>query len=289
MPELLMLQGLSGSGKSTYAKELVATGKGEWKRINKDLLRLMLDEGKWSRNREKSIISARNALASELLSNSYNVIIDDTNFAPIHEKVLREIAISHNADFHIKLIDTDLETCLERNRQRPQLEQVPERVILEMYKKYIPKPSWQSGSIDCIIVDIDGTVADFTGIRGAYDQEKCDQDKPVTPIIELVHRYKIGGSDSFKVVFMSGRHGTETIRRKTKIWLQNNFPGMEFELFMRKEGDNRSDCIVKLELFMENIANIYNPHFVVDDRPKVTRMFRHTLGLTVLQVNDIEF
>jgi len=52
--KVLILKGLPASGKSTYAKELVA--KGNWKRINKDDLRAMLDCSKWSKANEKFVL-----------------------------------------------------------------------------------------------------------------------------------------------------------------------------------------------------------------------------------------
>src|SRR5207245_9019847 len=50
--KLLLLKGLPASGKSTYAKELVLKG---WKRVNKDDLRAMIDNGKWSHSNEDII------------------------------------------------------------------------------------------------------------------------------------------------------------------------------------------------------------------------------------------
>ena len=56
---LLILRGIPCSGKSTYAKEIVRNGKGQWKRINRDDLRAMVDN-KWTPEKEKFIIEARN-------------------------------------------------------------------------------------------------------------------------------------------------------------------------------------------------------------------------------------
>lgn len=54
---------------------------------------------------------------------------------------------------------------------------------------------------------------------------------------------------------------------------------------MRTNNDNRSDEIVKRELYEKNIKNKYNVRFVVDDRPKVVRMWR-SLSLFVFDVNQ---
>ena len=47
------MRGLPGSGKSTYCKELQAKNPGKYKRVNRDLLREMLDCGVWSKENEK--------------------------------------------------------------------------------------------------------------------------------------------------------------------------------------------------------------------------------------------
>ncbi len=56
---------------------------------------------------------------------------------------------------------------------------------------------------------------------------------------------------------------------------------------MRKTGDKRDDTIVKKELF-DSFKNDYYVEYVIDDRPKVVRMWR-SLGLFTFQVNDKEF
>ena len=59
---------------------------------------------------------------------------------------------------------------------------------------------------------------------------------------------------------------------------------------MRPNQDQRSDVVVKEELFNSHVRGKYNPWLVIDDRPSVCRMWR-SLGLKVLQVGDphVEF
>jgi hypothetical protein len=57
---------------------------------------------------------------------------------------------------------------------------------------------------------------------------------------------------------------------------------------MRKEGDNRKDCIVKEEMFRAHMLPHYYTMLAVDDRDQVVRLWRD-LGLTVLQVADGNF
>ena len=85
-----MLKGLPSSGKSTFCREeLIPKG---WKRVNKDSLREMIDDSKWSKQNEKEIIEIRDLAIIHYLDNGYNVVVDDTNLAPIHKETLVEIA-----------------------------------------------------------------------------------------------------------------------------------------------------------------------------------------------------
>ena len=49
--KLIMTKGLPASGKSTWAKQYLDDNPGT-KRVNKDDLRAMLDNGKWSKRNE---------------------------------------------------------------------------------------------------------------------------------------------------------------------------------------------------------------------------------------------
>lgn len=84
MIKVLFLKGLPGSGKSTYAKKLIAENHNMYKRINKDELRAMLDDNKHSNDSEKFILQVRDAMILMALQNGKYVIIDDTNLAPKH-------------------------------------------------------------------------------------------------------------------------------------------------------------------------------------------------------------
>jgi hypothetical protein len=58
---------------------------------------------------------------------------------------------------------------------------------------------------------------------------------------------------------------------------------------MRKADDNRSDDIVKYELFMEHVAGKFNVKKIYDDRDQVCFMWRHLLKLKVFAVAEGNF
>jgi len=132
MNKVLILQGLPASGKTTYAKELVDKG---YKRVNKDDLRAMVDNGKYSRKNEKLILEMRDMLIDLSLINGYDVVVDDTNFEKKHFKQIALIADINEADLDVKIFKTPVEECIERDSKREN--PVGEEVIMNMFNRYI--------------------------------------------------------------------------------------------------------------------------------------------------------
>lgn len=277
--KLIMLKGLPASGKSTYAKKLVDDG---WVRINKDDLREMLNNGKWSSKNEKLILHARNVLITNAFNLGKNVVVDDTNFAPHHEATLKFITERMGAEFSIKFIDTPVEECIKRDLKRAN--SVGSEVILDMYNTYLkPAPKvveWNPDLPTAIICDIDGTLAHGINVtRKPYEWDKVDTDTLDPVIADLI------GNTKHKVILMSGRDGS--CWAKTVKWLAENHVNYDY-LFMRAEGDTRKDSIVKEELYIEHIEGKYNVEFVLDDRNQVVEMWRQ-LGLKCFQVAEGNF
>ena len=168
-----MLKGLPASGKSTYAKELVKQG---YKRVNKDDLRAMIDDGKWSEINEKNIRDMELHLVVEQLNKGKNVVVDSTNFA--YEDYWQHIAEKASAEFEVKFFDVPVQECIERDARRGD-KSVGKKVILGMYNKYLHKEpekvAYDGSLLDCYIFDIDGTLATM-GNRSPYDWSKVGVD-----------------------------------------------------------------------------------------------------------------
>ena len=280
MLKLLMLKGLPGSGKSTWAKQFVADNR-NWVRINKDSIRAMIVY----RQRDEGLVCQfRDALIVNALSNGRSVIVDDTNFHPKHETRLKALAESYNAEFEIKMFDTPIEDCIKNDLKRT--ESVGAGVIRQMHQQYIrPRltkyPNHNSLLPNAIICDLDGTLA-LANHRNVYDASTCDQDDINWPVQRIIHLHAMNG---YTILFTSGRdaiYRPQTVKFLSRIGMEN------CPLFMRPEGDHRKDHIIKLELFQQNIYGKYNVEFVLDDRQRVVDMWRD-IGLTVLQVADGDF
>lgn len=135
MAELIMLRGLPGSGKSTWAKEYIESKPpGSVVRVNKDDLRAMMSNGKYVKSLERLVISVRDALVVAALQNKVDVVVDDTNFNTFHAERLRHLAEWAGAGFRIKDFHTPITECIARDALRPK--PVGEGVIRNMAKQY---------------------------------------------------------------------------------------------------------------------------------------------------------
>lgn len=136
-----------------------------------------------------------------------------------------------------------------------------------------------------IVVDLDGTLANLNGRNPYRDgQAACEQDllreDVFGTLAELVMQ------TNAEVVIVSGRF--ETYMPQTLRWLEKH--DIQWDtLLLRADDDMRSDDILKKELYEEFIEPYYHVLKVIDDRPKVIRMWQ-SLGLDVIDVGDgVEF
>lgn len=95
---MLVLVGLPGSGKSTFATKLAAT-KPEWKRVNQD------DLG----SRRACEHAAKGHIAK-----GFNVVIDRSNFDPKQRKTWIDIAYQNNMAVDCIVFDVTVDECAER-------------------------------------------------------------------------------------------------------------------------------------------------------------------------------
>lgn len=304
--KLFMMKGLPASGKTTRAKEMCRNLG--IKRVNKDDLRAMIDDGQWSADNEAMILRFRDAIIAETLTKGLDIVVDDTNLIPKHEQDLRQLAEKHGALFGvIDLTSVPLEICLRRDRARAK--PVGDDVIKNMHRRWLspakqpkaveePKAVPYDASLpDCIIVDIDGTVALHGTERTPYEWNKVSGDKvnePVAKIVQLqassfatLNGFEATSNFRRKIFFVSGR--SAICREQTLYWLNSNLhTWTDNELLMRAVGDNRDDAIVKREIYEAHIKGKYNVLYVLDDRNKVVKMWREQ-GLTCLQVAEGNF
>lgn len=284
MSEIILLKGLPASGKTTWSRDLIDSEPGKWVRVNKDDIRSMLHNGKWSRAREKVTEMQQDSLVTSALLTDKSVIIDNTNLSPRWEPHFREMAKKYGATFTVHEMDTTVDECIKRDYERGKTGgAVGKDVILKMfYQSYCEPMRDDSGLPKAVIFDIDGTLAHSDG-RSMYDWEKVGEDHVDEAVATLLDMYRDRGVN---IIIMSGRDSA--CREITETWLSVNEISYE-HLYMRKEKDDRKDTIVKKELWEEHVKGKYDVEAVYDDRRCMTRLWA-SLGLKVFSLGpDYEF
>ena len=283
MSKLVMLRGLPASGKTTYALELVSQGYG---RVNRDEIRDMLEEP-WSPNLERRVVSIESSLISNWIRNGKDVVIDDCNLNPSNEDMWRELAQEEGAEFEVVPINTSIQECIWRDERREK--KVGKHVIQNMALKY-DKVNIANKVVIC---DIDGTIADIEHRRHHVNKSpkdwksffaEMDKDTVRKDVLKML---KEASGEGKQIIFVSAR--PEDYIEVTDKWLQDAVEqAFDYFLIMRKKSDTRDDAVVKREIFQQYLSDL-NIDKVIDDRPKVIRMWR-SLGLPVIDVGDgIEF
>jgi predicted kinase len=286
MKKVILMRGLPGSGKSTYAKQLVNDNPGMYKRVNRDDLRTMFDNDSTSNSNEKFIKQVRDMLIVKALQDGKHVIVDDTNLSETNETRIKQLVHQFNKEHNdsvvveVKQIDATLDECLERDAKREK--PVGSKVIKQMHRQFFARTTdyvAQDESLPkALMCDLDGTLA-ILSKRGPFDENLCESDDLNKPVANVIYTYaKLG----YKILLLSGRRDSAQVQ--TENWLKaQNIP---YEvLLMRHANDARKDAIIKRELFDQHVAGKYFVEFVLDDRDQVVDMWRTELGLPCFQVN----
>lgn len=144
-----------------------------------------------------------------------------------------------------------------------------------------------------ILVDIDGTLADITHRVHYVNSESGKRDWK--SFNALVHRDKLKKevaavvdylyASGVTVILVTGRFNA--LANETIKWLHKN--NIRFNaIFMRPDGDYRSDHIVKEQIYKESIMGQFDVLGVFEDRDRVVDMWRN-LGLTCFQVQKGDY
>lgn len=131
MTTFLMLVGLPGSGKSTYANKLIEAG---YKIHSSDAIREELSGDINNQNINSKVFDLLHNRVKEDLLKGYNVIYDATNINWKRRKAFLQELNSIKCKKVCKVIATPFEICLIQNELRDR--KVPYDVILRMYKNF---------------------------------------------------------------------------------------------------------------------------------------------------------
>lgn len=147
--QILILQGIQGSGKSTFARQWVDQAPEQRVRYNNDDIRNMLGPY-WVPSREKLIQSIKRGFMYEAMAKGYDIVVDNMNLNPKEIQNIEFMVRDHNA--HVKMVAeeykdmvctyeiifkkffTPVEECIQRDIRRPN--PIGESVIRQTYEKY---------------------------------------------------------------------------------------------------------------------------------------------------------
>lgn len=282
--------GVSASGKTSWARQQkgfyeVSRDNYRWYIMGEKGLTPCWANWKWKwENQVTEMIMSDLELAAEKKA---NIIICDLNLNKARRDQLDKTLTDMGWDVEYKVFHVSFDEAIRRDAARA--DGVGPWVIAKQWEQYIQE--FGEGRVvedttlqDAIIVDIDGTVALMNGKRSPYDWAKVSGDDPFEPTWAMISGLYNHGHH---VIFLSGRDGvcyTDTLN-----WILEHsgkyMPSAPFDFHMRAPGDTRPDTVIKRELFDAHVRGRYNVKAVLDDRPRVARMWRD-LGLNVVQFGN---
>jgi predicted kinase len=158
MLRIVACKGLPGSGKTTWARELVR-GRRTWNkhdgvveyeegpaprfvRVNRDeIRRMMFGDQPWTREHENAVVKVRNAAIIAGLQLGCSVVSDDMNLDPRHLDTFETIAQAFDVLVEVEVNDSflavSLEECIRRQAFRAVADRVPEREIRKVYDRWL--------------------------------------------------------------------------------------------------------------------------------------------------------
>ena len=299
MIRVIITIGVPASGKSTWAKELIAKDQ-SFARVNRDSIREMMgDRSVWYTEAfEVMVTKTQKRIVAGYLANKKNIVIDDTNtrrdtvsdiISWIQEYVDGN---GYPVSFEQKVFNTPYEVCVERDKTR--VATVGVDIIDKMCRslKNGINAGWIKDSVEiltrtchtpidmtkplAVLCDLDGTLAHIAH-RDPYDAEKCLDDVVCETVANTLAMYSAMG---YSVIIVSGR--SDKYKDLSEQWLKNN--NIKYSaIHMRMEGDRQKDSNLKKAIYKARIEPFYSVEVVLDDRDQVVDMWRR-LGLKCYQV-----
>ena len=140
---IIMLVGVPGSGKSTYAQETIKELEAENHTvayISRDKIRFnALEPNDLYFDKEKAVFNEFIRQINQAIEDGFEyVIIDATHVSPVSRaKVLKRVRAPSYVVLNIMVMNCSLETCIERNEKRTGIYRVPVSAIENMYKNFV--------------------------------------------------------------------------------------------------------------------------------------------------------
>lgn len=304
---ILLLQGCPASGKSTFAEKLFQaskehdgnfeTNKYKFVIVCRDDIRATLGIKQRDFSRETEVTKIEMDQAREILDLGYSLVVADLNLNPKYHKDWEDLAQEYDAELQKLLLYIPYWEAVKRDKARDRV--VGHRAIEHLYRKYFPaefkdsmtdkrviNESYNPAQENCVICDLDGTIALHMG-RSPYEWDKIPTDKMDIRMARILEMYYNAG---VHIIFLTGR--PKTVYIPTMDWLDSSFEklgiNINYELLM-KDNEFEKGYIAKKRMYEEFInEHNYNTLCVFEDSNQCVEMWR-SLGLLTCQVANGEY
>lgn len=295
--KILLLRGIPGSGKTTFAQKWVREDTGWRMRVSRDDIALQLFDTFYDQltgEHEIATVShMQHSMVNGALKAHLSVVVDDPNLDAQTIREWMSLADRYKVKFEHHDFEMDFTSALKNTS-------MPEENFRKLYNftvkgKLNPMPEKpEAQHLDAslfeyvadetlpkaIVCDIDGTLARMIG-RSPFAYHRVHEDLLIDNVAELVKHL----SQDYQIVFMTGRD--ESCRDLTTTWLEGHGFVVD-ELYMRADKDTETpDQVLKLDLFNANVRNRFNVVGVFDDRRRVCKMWEE-IGLTLFRVGPMD-
>lgn len=319
-PALILLVGIAGCGKSTFAAEHFRADEV----LSSDECRELVSGDPNDQSATGDAFDVLNFVTGKRLKRRRLTVIDATNLSGRERARFIGLAQKFDVPTVAVVLDLPFEVCLDRDANRAD-RTVGEEVLRRQYgtlrenfdrlhdephdsvtvldsteevaavefdrrgpsQRSADAPDGDSAPPPAVVIDLDGTLA-----SNQWREHFVDRDEPDwhaffasmehdAPVPPLVELTRWLSRD-VEVIVVTGRPADwePTVRR----WLGEH--GVMYdELFMRPADDHRPDHVMKRHLFEDAISPRWNVRLVVDDRDQVVEMWRDQ-GLCVLAAED---
>jgi len=136
-----------------------------------------------------------------------------------------------------------------------------------------------------LIVDLDGTLAIFEGVRNGLDFSDVTKDKVNKVVKEVLIMYKKYDKKR-KIIVISGRPNNKNVYQQSLFWLKKN--KIPFDELFLVDREGLPDAENKKFFYETKIKDKYQIDFVLEDRNSVVKMWRE-IGLVCFQVAETNY
>lgn len=304
--KMIINRGVPGSGKSTYAIQWEQADPENRVRVNRDDLRyqrfgayhLTKPDGSIDKEKEGVITSLERQKIIEALKAGKDVMSDNTNLDMRIVKQNIKLAKQYGAEVRYKDFPITVEEAIRRDSLRDR--QVGPDVIRKMFKKLGPNGEFHlfPGTYPtkpfvapeqkklAVGFDMDGSLDDTRTIvhlvEGKYRNfdafHRSSLFTPPNP--EVLQMAFDAHKAGLAVIITTARN--EEYREVTQKWLDDL--GVPYDnIFMRADGDNRPDFVVKDEMLNTQIRQHYDVVRFVDDNIQAVEAWRkNNIEVTVV-------